>query len=222
MKKVPETPKTPAALVKKIGQQIYKILMTSDNIMIKGSGTDYDKKVLTEIIAGLSSAIDGYNDAITLAENAYNIAKEIVDDAEKVVNSYDEFSAELEKKADKLKIYSQLGSTDKDIDLISCNNVELRYQSTPDVLNFILADGEYDSDYMTSVSFATYDTPPQISYTNSGIINWVGTDCSLDNGISLFIPSPNMRYEIVVYFNGIHFVGLVNGYKAASGNVVNE
>ena len=125
-------------------------------------------------------------------------------------------------KADKPKIYSQLGSVDKDIDLISCNNSELRYQSTPDVLNFILADGEYNSDYMTSVSFATYNTPPEIIYTNSGIINWVGTDCSIDaDGYSLFIPSPNMRYEIVVYFNGVHFVGLVNGYKSAIGNKSN-
>lgn len=128
---------------------------------------------------------------------------------------------ELNNKADKLKI-EYWGTTDTDISLIHYNNTEIRYHSTPDLINFILTDGEYNSDYMTSVSFATYDTPPQISYTNSGIVNWVGTDCSLDNGISLFIPSPNMRYEIVVYFNGVHFVGLVNGYKSATGNVVSE
>lgn len=134
---------------------------------------------------------------------------------------HEKLQNQIDTKSDKTTV-SYLGILDRDISLISCNNADIRYHSTPDAINFILADGEYDWLFTVGISFKTYATPPQISYTNSGLIQWVGTDCSLDNGISLFIPSPDTQYDIVIYFNGSHFVGLVNGYKTATGNVVRE
>lgn len=125
----------------------------------------------------------------------------------------------VDKKADKTVI-EYYGVSDGDIYLGNLYNKEARFPGiAPAYLNFIIKDGVYEEDYIAGVSFITVDTPPQVSYTNTGIIHWVGIDCSLDNdGYSLFIPSPNMNYDIVFYFNGYQFTGLVNGYKTAVEN----
>ena len=124
----------------------------------------------------------------------------------------------LNNKADKTEIM-YFGSSEGVIP-ISFHNTEIRFINTPDAISVIFPNDEYPQDFIMGVSFSTNYVVPEISYTNSGIINWVGTDCSLDNGISLFIPSEGMQYDIVIYFNGTQFVGLVNGYEVATGNVV--
>lgn len=160
---------------------------------------------------------DTANAALSEAQLARDSANYAYGMASELSNSKAD-KTELEEKADKTTV-EYWGIVDTDISLIYYNNTEIRYHSTPDVINFILADGEYDLVSITGVSFKTGATPPEISYTNSGIIQWVGTDCSLDNdGFSLFIPSSDTQYDIVIYFNGVHFVGLVNGYKTAVGN----
>ena len=50
------------------------------------------------------------------------------------------------------------------------------------------------------------------------------------DGLSIFQPSPNTHYDIVFYFNGTQFIGLVNGFVSSiewqgalsTGNVVSE
>ncbi len=80
-------------------------------------------------------------------------------------------------------------------------------------ISVIITDGEYPFDYISSVSFKTGDTPPQVSYTsNSNTLVWVGSECGISNGIYIFSPIAHKVYDIVFYFNGTSFVGLVNGY----------
>ena len=43
---------------------------------------------------------------------------------------------------------------------------------------------------------------------------WAGTS----DGLSIFQPSANTHYDIVFYFNGVQFIGLVNGFIPATGN----
>ena len=110
-------------------------------------------------------------------------------------------------------------------------NEEVRL-ARKDGISFKFGNGEYEEDYVAGLSFDSGATPTAIDYTDSGIINWVGTDCSTFTyqinpegdlaTISLFIPSPNTHYDIVFYFNGMQFIGLVNGYVSANGNVVSE
>ena len=85
-------------------------------------------------------------------------------------------------------------------------------------ISFTFGDGEYAEDYISGLSFDSGETPTAIDYTDSGILNWVGTDCVTSDGLSIFQPSANTHYDIVFYFNGVQFIGLVNGFVPASGN----
>lgn len=78
----------------------------------------------------------------------------------------------------------------------------------------------YSDDYTSGLSFDSGETPTSVNYTNSGILNWVGTDCSDSDGYSIFKPEPDKHYDIVFYFNGRQFIGLVNGFVPSVGNVV--
>lgn len=103
------------------------------------------------------------------------------------------------------------------------DNTETRICETKlEKLSFTFADGEYGEDYMSGLSFDSGEIPTAIDYTDSGILNWVGTDCVTSNGLSIFQPSPNTHYDIVFYFNGSQIIGLVNGFVPATGNVVSE
>ena len=102
------------------------------------------------------------------------------------------------------------------------NNSEIRLAEVTSI-SFTFGDGEYAEDYTSGLSFDSGATPTAIDYTDSGILNWVGTDCSMTtDGLSIFQPSANTHYDIVFYFNGTQFIGLVNGFVPASGNVVSE
>lgn len=118
------------------------------------------------------------------------------------------------------------------------HNTEKRLADV-ETISFVFGNGEYSEDYTSGLSFDSGETPTAIDYTDSGILNWVGTDCVMDSyvndegvtvPISKFQPSPNTHYDIVFYFNGTQFIGLVNGFvpttqiptKQTEGNVVSE
>lgn len=104
---------------------------------------------------------------------------------------------------------------------IGYNNYEFRLTTDAVTsIQFNFPDGEYDTDYMQSLSFKSGTTPTHISYAATGIIQWIGTDCFIsDDNKSIFKPSANTRYDIVFYYNGGNYiVGLVNGYKVATAN----
>lgn len=104
-----------------------------------------------------------------------------------------------------------LGQNNTDTRNVICNTTRL---------NLTFPNGEYDNDYIQGLSFKTYETPTHISYAATGIIQWIGTDCFIsDDNKSIFKPSANTHYDIVFYYNGGNYiVGLVNGYKVATGN----
>ena len=65
-------------------------------------------------------------------------------------------------------------------------------------LSFTFGNGEYQPDYISGLSFDSGSTPTAIDYTDSGILNWVGTDCVTSDGLSIFQPSAN-TIPIVVF-----------------------
>ena len=91
-------------------------------------------------------------------------------------------------------------------------------------LTFGLYSGSFSPDYTCSINFTSGNTPTRIKYTNAGVINWVGTDCYLDEDysymddgswadpLSIFSPVANKRYNIAIYFDGQTFVACVNGF----------
>lgn len=79
-------------------------------------------------------------------------------------------------------------------------------------LHFFFGDGEYPDDFMAELSFDSGAMPTMMIYPDSGVVNWVGKDCTTVDGLSIFQPSANTHYEIVFYFNGTQFIGLVNGF----------
>ena len=134
----------------------------------------------------------------------------------------------LMAKSDKTKI-----STSTDIiptfEFASHNNKELHLSGNTHDIFFNFDNGEYSEDYTAGLSFNSGESPTCIHYTGTGILNWVGTDCSTDSyvddegithQVSIFQPSAKTHYDIVFYYNGTQFIGLVNGYVPASGNVV--
>ena len=101
------------------------------------------------------------------------------------------------------------------------NNTE--YRLTAEAITTLAIDfpnGEYDKDYIEGLVFNSGSTPTHVSYTSTGIIQWIGTDCFIsDDNKSIFKPSANTQYDIVFYYNGGNYiVGLVNGYKVTTGN----
>ena len=81
-------------------------------------------------------------------------------------------------------------------------------------INVSITNGSFNNDYITGLTFRTAATGTiTMSYTGTGILQWVGTDCDVQDGYSVFTPQNSMTYDIVFYFNGARFVGLVNGYE---------
>lgn len=119
-------------------------------------------------------------------------------------------------KADKTTI-EVLEDAEYSFEFSNTHNKEKRLAEVSSI-SFTFGDGEYPADYISNLSFNSGATPTAIDYTDSGILNWVGTDCTNADGLSIFQPSANTHYDIVFYFNGAQFIGLVNGFVPATGN----
>lgn len=127
---------------------------------------------------------------------------------------------ELETKADKAIILTDTSSSYV-FEFVNRYNTEIRLGEATSI-SLTFADGEYSEDYTSGLCFDSGTTPTAIDYSGSGILNWVGTDCVTSDGLSIFQPSANTHYDIVFYYNGTQFIGLVNGFVPATGNVVSE
>ena len=130
--------------------------------------------------------------------------------------SAEELNDLKDTKADKTQIIRNI-STAYNFTFSNNRNSEVRLGEMTSI-SFTFGDGEYAKDYTSGLSFDSGATPTAIDYTDSGILNWVGTDCTTSNGLSIFQPSANTHYDIVFYFNGVQFIGLVNGFVPATGN----
>ena len=160
----------------------------------------------TELQGAVSHFANVANDAMTIAEEALG---------------------RLADKQDKVEIVTDDTSTSIVFSALEFYNSDHRVKTSPNSIDFNFPTGEYAQDYITGLSFYSGDTPPTISYTTGKIINWVGTDCSADTytsadgeilPVSIFQPSANTQYDIIIYFNGTCFVGMVNGYEIVSYN----
>lgn len=127
-----------------------------------------------------------------------------------------ELQIDVDTKADKPTI-TESTDTVLSFEFSTNHNTEIRTGELT-TLSFTFGNGEYAEDYASGLSFDSGETPTAIDYTDSGILNWVGTDCVTSDGLSIFQPSANTHYDIVFYFNGKQFIGLVNGYVPAGGN----
>ena len=102
------------------------------------------------------------------------------------------------------------------------DNYKKEYRLNPDrgmfmnSISFTFANGVYTEDYVSGLSFGCGITPTEINYTNSGILNWVGTHCKVVDGQSIFTPQANYHYDIVFAYNGIQFIGYVCGFIPAT------
>lgn len=128
-----------------------------------------------------------------------------------------------EEIRDSLKSYViNTSDTDVTYSFSDMNNYEMRCtNSAITSITIDIPDGEYSEQYISGLVFKSGATAPTIIYTaDSHILQWVGTDCatSHDGNYSVFIPIINKNYDIVFYFNGTYFVGLVNGYEAVTSN----
>lgn len=165
--------------------------------------TDYVDLQISTVQATASSAKE---DAIYAAQRAA-----VVED------KMDEGFANMGMiKADK-PIITTSTDTALSFEFSANTNTEIRTGELT-TISFTFGNGEYAEDYASGLSFDSGETPTAIDYTDSGILNWVGTDCVTSDGLSIFQPSANTHYDIVFYFNGKQFIGLVNGYVPAGGN----
>lgn len=128
----------------------------------------------------------------------------------------DEIVKKIDLKADKPTITTST-DTALSFEFSTNHNTEIRTGELT-TISFTFGNGEYVEDYASGLSFDSGETPTAIDYTDSGILNWVGTDCVTSDGLSIFQPSANTHYDIVFYFNGVQFIGLVNGFVPATGN----
>ncbi len=113
-------------------------------------------------------------------------------------------------KADKT-IVAKSTDTAYAFEFSKTDNKEVRLGEVSSI-SFTFGNGEYSDICTSGLSFDSGATPTAIDYTDSGILNWVNTDCTTVDGLSIFQPSANTHYDIVFYFNGTQFIGLVNGF----------
>ena len=185
-----------------------------DDQMSPDSENPVQNKVVMQYIDEKDTVLQGtVSHFVSVANGAMTIAEEAL--------------GRLADKQDKVEIVTDDTSTSIVFSALEFYNSDHRVKTSPNSIDFNFPTGEYSQDYITGLSFYSDDTPPTISYTVGNIINWVGTDCSIDtytaqNGevypVSIFQPSANTQYDIIIYFNGTCFVGMVNGYKIASYN----
>lgn len=123
-----------------------------------------------------------------------------------------------DSKANAINVIRDTTTTAITYNFISKNSTDSRYIANLTSIAFTFGNGAYGLDYTSAMSFSTDDTAPQVSYTDTGILNWLGTDCLLSNGKSIFTPVSNKHYDIVFYFNGIQFIGMVSGFTPAAIN----
>ncbi|MBO7240224.1 MAG: hypothetical protein J6V23_07060 [Bacteroidaceae bacterium] len=121
-------------------------------------------------------------------------------------------------KKDKVKIIYDRTNLQIVYEMIEMDNTELRCMVSLTDLEITFPDGEYSDGYLSGLSFNSGDVPTHVLYAGSGIINWVGVDCTTSEGYSVFQPSANTHYDIVFYYNGTQMIGSVNGFKPAYGN----
>lgn len=125
-------------------------------------------------------------------------------------NQFDFAWDEINRKADKTTVEKST-DTAYSFEFSATDNKEVRLGEASSV-SFTFGNGEYPDIYLSGLSFDSGATPTAIDYTDSGILNWVDTDCTTVDGLSIFQPSANTHYDILFYFNGKQFVGSVKGY----------
>lgn len=187
--------------------------------------SDYQKKLSEKQLADIND-INNVKQRVERLEADVSIATNTAGSAYELANSAYE---KAEGKQDKAIIsYEQPDTiTGYFFNVADSYNKDIRLDEAPLGVYIFFPDDAYADDYIAGLSFRCIETPPWVSYEANGIINWVGTDCTTDsyiddNGVetqvSIFQPSVNTQYDIVFYFNGKQFIGLVNGFKPASAN----
>lgn len=128
---------------------------------------------------------------------------------------------ELSSYSQKPTIITDNTSTTYNLEFLGSTNKIIRLTAPAlSELNLKFNNGEYNPDLLINLVFTSGETAthiiPQISFPNTDIINWIGTDCALSEGKSIFTPSANTRYDIVFSFDGSQLVGYVCGYTPAT------
>lgn len=159
---------------------------------------------------------ESVGDAVETAENAQETANIAQANVQTVTVRLGNVETAIVNKADKPTITTSI-DTALSFEFSANTNTEIRTGELT-TISFTFGNGEYAEDYASGLSFDSGKTPTAIDYTDSGILNWVGTDCVTSDGLSIFQPSANTHYDIVFYFNGVQFIGLVNGFVPATGN----
>lgn len=219
---------TPISVPKKVSQleNDAKYATAGDLSSVEAQAQEAHEVAITainEAVLARNSASDVYSDVqVIKADYATN---EHVTGVAKYLES--SFEGLLYDKADKIYVSSTMtdgGNCSYRFE--ARHNTEIRLGQR-DAIGFYFGDGEYAEDYISGLSFDSGETPTSIEYFHTGIIQWVGTDCTIDSyvndegvtiPVSIFQPSPNTHYEVVFYFNGVQFIGLVNGYKPVAEN----
>lgn len=171
-------------------------------------------KETQEAVENISIDVDAEMSDTSTNAVQNKVVKSYVDDI--VSDVVEGVETAIVNKADKPTI-TTLTDTALSFEFSANTNTEIRTGELT-TISFTFGNGEYSQDYTSGISFDSGKTPTSIDYTDSGILNWVGTDCVTSDGLSIFQPSANTHYDIVFYFNGVQFIGLVNGYVPAGGN----
>lgn len=190
------------------------LIDTTEKLSLKADKTDTYTKL--EVDNEINQAVGGIADITNWMSDEITSLGKAVDEN---IENTDYYITELyETKANRTMINND-SSAVFEFEFGYFDNTETRICETKlEALSFIFADGVYGEDYTSGISFDSGETPTSIDYTDSGILNWIGTDCVTSNGLSIFQPSPNTHYDIVFYFNGSQIIGLVNGFAPATGN----
>lgn len=152
----------------------------------------------------LRQNIEGTNvdlKARQLAQTAKENANQAISLINSTTTNITELTNIVNNKSDKPQIIS---TSDPIISLTLNNNTILQCNLITDVVNVTLGDNIYANGYITDISFTSGATA-----TNWNVPNplFTGIDCEEN----VFIPQPNKRYNVTMFWDGQYIIGLVIG-----------
>jgi len=209
-------------------------LITSNSVAIKLHESGYDenaKESMTPTPEAFEQLLQKVKQEFTMTNHSHEnkdvidiITEESLHKIEMAAVVYDLWNEKvpvmeekislIESKADKVEFVNPEFAV---LDLSKAYNTVYN----ADVFNSLIInipDGAYNNDFATALNFTAGDGI-LIDYPASGVIQWIGADCSTQDGYSLFIPVSGKRYNIIITFDGQYLVGKVAGFVPTSSNV---
>ena len=188
------------------------IKTTSGKLLNFAAGTELMIATYDGVKSGTyqtGKAVASFNDNMTASEKSFTWLNTSHKDLQITENATDDTIPTSKAVYDFVKTQETQIMTDTENTVIPAfelaDNTEYRFTLELESIEFTLPELPTD-DYISSLVFKSGATATTITYPDT--IKWTGEDISSDK----FVPASGKTYEVLIYWNGIDFCGIVKGW----------